>query len=302
MGNNYFTPYQDDVTQFQAADMNAPMIEFDKAVTYIRNVIIHCDGAVTYNSGTGQLAWSGTLRITYNRSDGQSIENTVATGSKTLSDNQFAYVDLSETNGAALTAYTASVSLGAASNFLTINRLVFGYRNTTSDDYFPVYLFPTGFGNALTAVEDDPTPTLGGALDLNENYISLATALSSDHTAVGLVDSVTVDTNATGFRAALYMASDGNYDEADASATSTMPVTALAIDTGTGTGKTILLQGYIRDDTWAWTPGGLIYASETTGALTQTVPTTSGAQVQVVGWAKSADVMYFNPSLVLVEI
>ncbi len=284
---------------FRASELNVPFGELDKAITYAKNVIVHCDGSVTYNSGTGQLAWSGTLRILFNRADGKAIENTVATGNVTLTDNQFAYVDLNETDATALTAYAASVTTDAASNFLAVGRLVLGYRNTASDEYFPVALHVDVSG--ISNVVEDTTPQLGGALDLNQKSIDISTALGTDLTAVGLIDSVTVDTNATGIGAALYLAADGNYDEADADAAATMPVTALALETGTGT-KKILLQGYIRKDAWTWTPGGLIYADVTTGALSQTAPSGSGDQVQVVGWAKSADILYFNPSLVLVEV
>ena len=69
-------------------------------------------------------------------------------------------------------------------------------------------------------------------------------------------------------------------------------------DTATGT---VLLQGFIRDDSWNWTTGGVLYNSETAGDLTQTAPTTDGAFVQVVGIALSPDVAYINPSLDIIE-
>lgn len=74
---------------------------------------------------------------------------------------------------------------------------------------------------------------------------------------------------------------------------------AAITDTETGT---ILLQGTVRDDTWTWTPGGAIYLSETGGSVTQTVPTTSGAFVQVVGVALSPVLMYFNPDMSIIEL
>ena len=89
---------------------------------------------------------------------------------------------------------------------------------------------------------------------------------------------------------------------ADASAVGTARAIGIApaaiSDTATGT---VLLQGFIRDDTWAWTTGGALYLSETAGDLTQTAPTTSGAFVQVVGIALSPDVAYINPSLDIIE-
>lgn len=67
-------------------------------------------------------------------------------------------------------------------------------------------------------------------------------------------------------------------------------------DSKTATAIKVALPGsFIRDDTWAWTVGGAIYLSETTGALTQTAPTTTDAVVRVLGYALSADVMYFMP-------
>jgi hypothetical protein len=124
---------------------------------------------------------------------------------------------------------------------------------------------------------------------------------TANETVVGEVIEATVDTNAYGLYATLFMAADGHFDEADADAGASMPCTALATETGTGT-KDVLLRGYVRDDSWDWTPGGLIYVSNTQGGLTQTVPSGAGDVVQVVGWAWSADIMVFEPSLVLVVI
>jgi hypothetical protein len=144
MGTNFHTAWINTptpgFTEFEATSMNPALAGLDRGITYLKNVIVHCDGIVTYNALTGLLAWSGTLRILFNRADGQAIQNTVAAGNVTLADNQFAYVDLSETNDAALTVSVASVTTGAASNFLAYNRLVLGYRNSASDQYFPVHL------------------------------------------------------------------------------------------------------------------------------------------------------------------
>ena len=89
---------------------------------------------------------------------------------------------------------------------------------------------------------------------------------------------------------------------ADASAVGTARAIGIApaaiSDTATGT---VLLQGFIRDDSWNWTTGGVLYNSETAGDLTQTAPTTDGAFVQVVGIALSPDVAYISPSLDIIE-
>lgn len=123
----------------------------------------------------------------------------------------------------------------------------------------------------------------------------------ADLTGEGMVAERTVDANATGVSAALYVATDGNLEEADASSISTMPCAALALETGTGTLQ-VLRQGYIRNDAWSWTPGGIIYVSITTGALTQTPPSGSGEIVQNVGIAEASNIIYFSPSFDIAEV
>tara|TARA_R110002074_G_scaffold400419_1_gene595850 strand:- start:5121 stop:6971 length:1851 start_codon:yes stop_codon:yes gene_type:complete len=89
---------------------------------------------------------------------------------------------------------------------------------------------------------------------------------------------------------------------ADASAVATARTIGIApaaiSDEATGT---VLLQGFIRDDTWDWTTGSPLYLSETAGDMTHTAPTTDGAFVQVVGVALEPDVVYFNPSMDIIE-
>jgi hypothetical protein len=176
----------------------------------------------------------------------------------------------------------------------------------TGDILLSTYLTDQGLGggggsSGISNVVEDTTPQLGGDLDLNEHYIELTPAPASDDTGSGLMSSVTVDINSVGVGAALYMASDGHFDEADADAAATMPCTALALETGTGT-KKVLHYGYMRNDGWDWTPGGLLYVSDTAGNLTQTPVSGSGDQVQVVGYATHADRIFFNPDLSTAEV
>ena len=126
---------------------------------------------------------------------------------------------------------------------------------------------------------------------------------STDHTATGLTAQMLAGGAIAAFQTVCIHTTTGEVVISDSNAIGTMPVIGIApaaiSDTATGT---ILLQGFIRDDTFNWTIGGIIYASETAGAMTQTAPTTSGAFVQALGVALSADVVYFNPALTLVEV
>ncbi len=134
--------------------------------------------------------------------------------------------------------------------------------------------------------------TLDGLLEIDPTP-------DADHTVRGLTSEMTVDTNSVGFGAALALAADGHFDEADAT-DDTLLCKALAGESGTGT-KTVLHLGFARDDSWTWTPGGLIYLSTTIGALTQTAPIATGEIVQILGYATHADRMFFRPDHTYVE-
>jgi hypothetical protein len=103
-----------------------------------------------------------------------------------------------------------------------------------------------------------------------------------------------------------YINADGEAQlgDADAIATSSCIVMAIATIVGDASGL-FLLQGIARNDAWTWTPGGLVYltVTGTTGnTLSQSAPSAASDVVQIVGVATHADRMFFNPSLVQVEI
>lgn len=127
--------------------------------------------------------------------------------------------------------------------------------------------------------------------------------LTSDHPVSGLLVEITTAGEDLVLGDAVYMKSDGKMWKSDADLATTMPVMALAAETiATDALGQFLLQGFMYKEAWDWTIGGIIYASVTPGALSQTAPGGSGDQVQVVGIAMSADIIYFNPSYELVEI
>ncbi len=125
----------------------------------------------------------------------------------------------------------------------------------------------------------------------------------SDHDYDGNVVSLTVGENVA-LPDVLYMKSDGKLWKADADAAATMPGFFIAVATisADASGDIMVLGWPLRDDTWTWTVGGLIYVSATAGAMTQTAPAGVGDQVQVIGIATHADRMIVFPSPVLVEV
>ena len=51
----------------------------------------------------------------------------------------------------------------------------------------------------------------------------------------------------------------------------------------------------VRDDSWSWTPGALLYLAASGGAITATAPSGSGNVIRVVGYAITATTIYFYP-------
>ena len=212
-----------------------------------------------------------------------------------------------------------------------------GYANTPKavirdvEDYRAVTSLPTGQPSVLVhgslagrdetaqhpadAISVDTSTMTGNlsagisdvqdALEAFDQYTPPAGGLqiippTTDLTWSGITTTVTVSANDTGFAAALYRASDAFY-EADASDISTMPCHCLALETGTGS-KLVLMFGYIRDDSWTWTPGADIYVDTDAGELTETQPSVSGDIVQVIGWAFDSNIIFFDRDKTTTEV
>jgi hypothetical protein len=136
--------------------------------------------------------------------------------------------------------------------------------------------------------------------DVRYFEIELPTA---DHSFTGVVAVLTAGENLAIGDACYLKAADSKMWKADADAESTMPCIALAGGTiAADANGQFLLLGFIRDNSWAWTAGGLLYPHTTPGNPTQTCPSGSGDQVQVIGVAVTADIILFNPSYELVEV
>jgi hypothetical protein len=141
---------------------------------------------------------------------------------------------------------------------------------------------PTGATGATGSIENlSPTP--------------------DDHVGSGIKANMTAGENLV-FGDMCYVKSDGKMWKADASVIGTSSAIAMAMATISGDASgSFLFYGFARDDSWAWTVGGLIFLSLTAGGLTQTAPSATGEVIQVIGVATHADRMWMNPGLVQVE-
>ena len=149
-------------------------------------------------------------------------------------------------------------------------------------------------GFAPKAPNDTQKFLRGDASYAIPTILDLGALSTSDATYSGIIGTVTVDTNAVGAGAILNIASDGNYDEADADAIANAYGLCLALESGAGT-KKVLFIGRVCFTTWNWTVGTPIYLSTTQGTMTQTAPVGADDTVIIVGFATHADAMIFKP-------
>jgi hypothetical protein len=145
--------------------------------------------------------------------------------------------------------------------------------------------------------------TLTGILTLGENTsIALDPAGSAD----GKYSGITV-TGVAGYAQTygdlVYLASaDSRWELADSDAATTSDrMLAMVVVAGAADGNacTLLLQGIIRADAKfpALTIGSAVYVGETAGAIQVAIPTGADNVIRRVGYALTADEIYFNPSM-----
>jgi len=189
----------------------------------------------------------------------------------------------------------------AAMGYTSAEGLILTGQGSTND----VTIKNDADADVLTIPTGTTNVSVAGNLSLSDaSSVNISTPLlaGADHTYTGLSAQMLAGGAISAFDLVCIHTTTQEVVEADASAYATARVIGIApaaiSDTATGT---ILLHGFIRDDTWTWTTGSTLYASETAGAMTHTPPATDGAFVQVVGTALSPDVVYINPSMDVIE-
>jgi|TARA_R100001460_G_scaffold37162_1_gene71296 hypothetical protein len=235
------------------------------------NIGLESDGTLTYNPSTGKVTATGFVGTLTGNVTGN-VSGTAAT-----------------VTGAAQSNIT---SLGTLTTLTVDNVITNGTTIGHTDDT-----------DLMTLA--DGSLTLAGDLKLADGkHINLTTPLlaGSDHTATGTTAQMLAGAAITAFQLVCIHSTTQEVVPADASAAATSRAIGIALadisDTATGT---ILLHGFVRDDTFNFTTGGVVFLSETTGALTQTAPTTSDAFVQAVGVALEPDVVFINPSVDVIQ-
>ena len=132
---------------------------------------------------------------------------------------------------------------------------------------------------------------------------------TSDETASGIVASFTAGEDLVRGEVVYFKAGDSKMWKAVATASGTMPVVAMAAaDVSADAAGLFLLQGFLQDNGSfpAYTVGGRLYAPEaetsSQNVPEQTQPDSDGDFVQDLGFAVTANIIYFKPGETVVEI
>lgn len=239
-------------------------------------------------SFTGLETHGGTDLFTAAAMGANAIDITKARNTKTLSaDTTFTYSATPSDGGEfglELTGHTAVTTVTLPANTIdggrqvTITSFVMP-ANTTAFLYFR----RVGSNYYVFGV---PTP----------NIVVFSTAnLTPDDTYEGNVIGGLLAGATIAQWEAVYLGGSSTWLLADANGSSTYPCRGLAVAAYSSTNPALVIdKGVVRNDAWAWTPGGDVYLSTTAGGLTQTAPSTSGDKIQKIGYALTADILCVN--------
>lgn len=164
-------------------------------------------------------------------------------------------------------------------------------------------------GNDTFVFADFVQTLTGKTLQLPETGgILLDAALSGDGTYSGICETGTAGT-ALAFGDLVYLAvADSRWELADADAAATAGPVKLGIcvqvAAGDGSATTILLFGKVRADAVfpALTIGAPVYVGTTAGDIVVTAPSGSADIVRIVGYANTADELFFCPDKSFIEL
>ena len=266
---------------------------------------------VTAGDGLSGTATSGTASLAVDLGTNPGLEfasnklqiakgiaqHDVAQFTSGVSDDDFLRVDGSVVEGRSASEVLSDIGAGAAagsSSIVTTGALDAGSitSNFGSINNGASAITTTGAVSAGSVTLGDT-----GQLIIGDD------APSSDHTATGVVITMTALTGLA-IGEAVYIDSNGKLDETDADAAGTMPAIGVALEansSGSDAEVKILLQGIFRVDTYNFTPGADLFIGTNLGEITATAPSGTGDFVRKVGVALTADTIYFNPSLDLIE-
>ena len=240
---------------------------------------------------TGDGTIEGAASLTY---DGSNLQLTGDIGSTGTPITKGWFTDMTVANAIAadITGNAATVtSFTPASGSLTLAGADALTLTTTA-------------GTNVTLPTTGTLATLAGDEVLTNKDINFVNALGSDHTYSGELDSQPVGENVVFGQLLYYDWTDVEWKLAKADTFATAKATRIALESKSD-GQTclMLVKGYIRDDSaFDFGAARVFLNDDTFGACDDTAPAESGDQIFVVGEAKSADILFFDPGKDVGEI
>lgn len=262
-------------------------------------------GAATVTTGFAGTVSSSSATITFSDSSDAIVAGYSATtpilGVAITADGQTVYLE-SWTNSTTATANIAPSPAWSSDSITSIQYPISSGITDTGD--LKEYLRANGVKVFKGDVEI--TPILNGDMELNEQNIVYDSSLSSDHSWCGEIETGTLGETIVFGELVYWDLSEQKWKKADADQIGTMGRTGIALDGGGDTDSiSILIKGYIRDDSWDFTVDDTVkwaYASATDGDITETVPAGAADYVWVVGYIISADKIFFDPGVMWVKV
>jgi hypothetical protein len=165
--------------------------------------------------------------------------------------------------------------------------------------------YTEGEVDTISGALNSKISTVSGSLQTQINNLSptlfdYGTPLTSNGTYKGEIMTVQVDDATTLAGRVLVQGTDFNYDQADADLVAGAGSVVLALEAGAGT-KPVLIKGMYCSTGYSWNAGKL-YVSTVLGEMTQTKPSGSGDQIEVLGWALSSTCIFFDPDRMVAEV
>lgn len=192
-----------------------------------------------------------------------------------------------------------STADNSTSAFITLADIPSQVEDSIVDGHTTIAPSGNAVFDALALKAPLASPTFTGTVTLADNARINLTLPTADTYVTG---NVTASFN-SGYSSAasdlVFFGSGGKWLEVDADAVATCNgLLGIALEAKTdGQAMKVALPGsFVRYDAWNWTVGATLYAGEILGAMQETIPTGADAIIKVVGFAVSADVIFFNPS------
>lgn len=265
------------------------LFDFDGTANTV--VVTSTTGVTTLDFGsiglTTALATVTTVSVT--TTFNPSADNTVGLG-----DATHGWADLFLGTGALINIANGDWVATHSAGILTVStgdlRVTTAGTNTAS-------VVTVGGTQTLTA-KTLTAPVINASTQTGNQNIAAVPAV--DHSANGPTTSIFNLGATIALMDLVYLGSSSKWllTDADAAATAT-GMLGICLDGGVDTDTTtVALPGsFVRDDTWNWTPGATLYIDTATpGQIVASQPSGTDDVIRVVGFAVTADVIYFNPS------